>query len=322
MPRHALTERPTVRVEIASSGIDDSLQAITSDPFGAPFATGAGLRVPSFNPTNKNATQNRFLFLLATRQVQRRCRLVGIGQYLTIGTNAFGGEGSPQVRPLELAVTTPSFRFPDGNVSWHIVLEPNVSPKSRPLTDAPNFMRNKADGPALLYTGVPTFGADFTNPVTGAPVGGYAFPGAMTSYVAPEVQSEWRAIAGLGCFYDLRYAYNTSTVWSPNIEIAADSLMRISFYASVLQTAGSSPSYTTVPTPVYLPPEESFINSGWASSVFYWRIGGRLVFEDDLTAGLDCDTPLPKGPTQTPVNRGGLRSPSGKPRRYPGGKIT
>jgi hypothetical protein len=294
--RYAPPERPVVKNEVGASGIDEALQTLTSDPYGSTAPSGVGLRIPALVPNNPGAPAlNRYLFLLATRQVQRRCKIVGISQYLTIGTNAYSGEGSPQVRPLELAVTTPSFRFIDGNVSWHLVLEPNPSPRTRPLTDAPNFMQHKADGPALLY-GAATIGADFIDGVTGAPEGGYAGNGCITAYTAPAVQSEWRAIAGLGCFYDIRYQQNASSIWNPNIEIAADSDMRVSFYASVLQTAGTSPSQTSIPTPVYLPPEEGFINSGWTNPVLYWRVSGRLVVEDDLTAGMDCDEAAPLGP--------------------------
>ena len=97
--------------------MDDALQGLSSDPYNAPLASGPGLRVPSFQP-NGSGIYDRYLFLLATRQVNRRTIISGLSQLVTIGTNASSSlDGGIQMRPIEFPVTTPTFRFPDGNIS-------------------------------------------------------------------------------------------------------------------------------------------------------------------------------------------------------------
>lgn len=285
--------RNRLRFEVGASGVDEALQGLTSDPYGAPVASGPGLRVPAFVPTNPVASNNRMLFLLATRQVQRRCVIRGLSQTVTIGTNTpvvSGGDRTTQIieRPMELNVTTPTFRFPDGNISWHLVLEPNIrNVITRPLTDAPNFCFQEADGPALLYSTM-AYANGNVNPVTGAPAN---YPVGMTAYTPPTITSRWSPLGGLGCFYDLRFRSLDSSMWNKSvyIEVPAESNCRVSFYASVLQTAGNAFSNTTYPVCPSMSPEENFIASGWTNGVFYWRVGGRMVFEDEV--GIDCASP-------------------------------
>lgn len=283
---------PRLRFEVASSGVDEALQGSSSDVFNASVATGAGLRVPLVVPGGSPTP--RYLFLLATRQVQHRTRLTGIGQLVTIGTSAPAvAEGTAPSRPLEVNVTTPTFRFPDGNISWHLVIEPNIRTViTRPLTDAANFMFQEADGPALLYS-TAAYSAGNFNPITGAPA---IYPVGLTAYTPPTNHPMWRPLGGLGCFYDLRFPWDSDHIWdSLDIPIEVESNVRISFYASVLQTAGSAFGTVTYPSPVVdLPPEEGFISNNWPNGVFYWRVGGRMIFEDELETA-DCQPCGPKG---------------------------
>ena len=132
--------------------------------------------------------------------------------------------------------------------------------------------------------------------------------GGLSFYTAPDVvPMQWRPIAGLGCFYDLQFLPNGSSPWSPmQIEVPVTSNCRVSFYASILQTAGNAGTGTAVPSGALLPPEEGFIYANghsWANGVFYWRVDGRIIFEDDETADLSCgDAALDYG-GPTPVGR-------------------
>ena len=240
--------------EVSASGIDEALQGFSSDPFGASIGSGPGLRVPSF--VNDNDT--RYLFLRASRRldIRQKTRVIGWRELVTIGINtaqsvsrptAPGRPGAPppssQSLPIEIEVTSPVFRFPDGNVSFHLVREPLQVPfTQRPLTDAQNFLYVTSDTPALLYQ-TASFSAG-TDPITGAP--GYYMLN-MDGYTPPSaLRATWEPLAGLGNLHDLRTPYRDAHGWcSLNVEV--DGGCNIRLYASVLQTDPNTRSLPNIP---------------------------------------------------------------------------
>jgi hypothetical protein len=282
-------------VEVSTNGIDESLQGISNSPFGA-LPTAVGLRVPSLVPANGA----RYLFLLASRVVSHPTRIRGARQLLTIGSSrprAPGdGSGTPVVNPVELQVTTPQWRFLDGNVSWHIVREPNIRQRNSipPMTDTTSFRFLSSEGPALLYQ---TFTASIVDPFTGAPI---FYPTSLTAYTPPAIWQDWMPVAeNLFSFNDVRFPWNAAQAWSSlDIVVPVEAgAQRVSFYALVLQTGGSGrvqPFYSNpLAQSAFLPPETQFqLTNFYDTSVSnpapvtnYWRVGGSLVFEDADAGG-------------------------------------
>lgn len=272
------------RFDLSSSGVDEALQGFTSDPYGGGFPQGYGLRIPPVLPGGpvSPALRPRYLFCLATRTMTKRTRLLGIRQGLTIGINFLA---STPERPLELNVTTPGFRFVDGNVSWHLVSEPNTRPRNqKPSTDANNWSFLWSDGPAMLYQ---TFANTTVNPTTGAPL---IYNLGLTAYTPPNISSGWKPLYGnLGKFYDIRFPANADLSLEMKLDINRNE--RVSLYASVLQTDPAFPPRQVnvgSPPPLGTPPEEAFISSfsgggeGANNGPIYWRIFGSLIFEDEF----------------------------------------
>jgi len=272
------------RFEVASIGVDEALQGFSADPFDAFTPSATGLRVPSLIPANGG----RYLFLLATRQVNAKDRvhLRGWRQLVKIGISSPGGGAPPPSRPVELAVTTPDFRFPDGNVSWHLVREPMYTvDQTRKNTDLPNFMYQTADQAALLYQ-------SYTQ---SAPTGYYMLN--LTSYVPPTgMQGSWEPIGGLGNVHEIRAPWTNTDGWN-TLDERVTGPCRISLYASVLQTNPlNAARAVTFPvgslTSEGIPPEESFIANmaGIETGVVYWRVAGALMFEDEdkMVEAVEC----------------------------------
>jgi hypothetical protein len=271
------------RFEVSASGVDDALVGLSSDPFSPTGFPGVatGLRVPAF----VNSNDNRYLFLLASRSMPQgiNTRLRGWRQLVTIGINLPTDSGPPS-RVMELEVTTPTFRFPDGNWSFHIVREEPQGVDSRLLpTDMANFSHVSADQSSLLYQSA-TFAA---------PTGLYMV--GMTSYTMPRQRMmNWKPVANLGNVHDLRTSWRTPEAWdSLDEQVLGGS--RISLYATVLQTNPATrpnlnlPSPFPLGTPEGMPPEEAFIANftsgggdfGPIKGPIVWRIGGSLIFEDE-----------------------------------------
>lgn len=280
---------PTLSFQGGTSGIDEALQGLSSDPWQAPQPSSVGLRVP----TMQNTPATRYVFLLATRQLRGRTRIKGLRQLLTIGANAATVASGLAERPVEIQVTSPFWRFPDGNVSWHLVLEPNTRTNiQRPLTDAASCMWGESDSPAFLYTTGTTWGVKFVNPTTGAPIN---YNEGLTAYAPPsDIPARWEQVGGLGCFYDYRFPWVTGSGHNTlDIPLEASSNQRVSLYATILQTSGTTGADFTLPAwaPDGLSPEDGFV-AGYgtlssAISSYYWRVAGDILFDDED----DCDRP-------------------------------
>ena len=274
-----------LRQEISTTGVDEALQGVSSDPGPASaYSTWTGLRIPAvLSALATPATQPRYLFCLASVTFQNGIRLLGLRQGLTIGRDA--NQGTPPEWPIECWVTTPTFRFVDGNVSWHCVVErqPKIN-QGQPNTSTQNWQKLQSDGPAMLYQ---SFTNSNVNPATGAPI---VYSQGLTAYVPPSLSNSWEPVAGASNMHDIRFPWNSGHAWSSfgqgGIDIEGGG--RLSFYASVLQ---SNPLTRGLPTlsPTSLSsnaaPEECFIKD--FSTVVdeddlgpvFWRIMGSLLIE-------------------------------------------
>jgi len=286
-----MSKPKTLRQEISTSGVDESLQNVSSDPFTS-LAIGSytGLRIPPvLSAAATPATQPRYLFLLASTTFQRGIRLLGLRQGLTIGIDA--NLGSPPERPVEMWVQTPTFKFPDGNVSWHLMLERQPNRKTRtPSTDTRNWTFLQGDSPAMLYQ---TFTNTNVDATTGAPL--LSLVG-LTAYTPPDLTGVTESVGGLGTFRDLRFPWDSASAWR---SMGEDGLYipgggRLSFYASVLQTnpatRDSLPTKQMTTISSSNLPEESFIQDynvpageqAPAKGPVYWRIMGSLIVEKEV----------------------------------------
>ena len=293
------------RYELSASGIDDGRIGLSTDPWSNGVSQGPGLRIPPVLPQDHPATRPRYLFLLATRKILNPCWLIGMRQGLTIGCVLQAD--APVAYPLECPVTTPTWCFVDGNVSWHLVYEDNVEPNPHVLTitDTQNWAKDCSDSPAMLYS-------TFTNTnvgVNGEPI---LYMENLTAYTPPQLQNSLKPVAAdLKCFYDIRFPYASQGAWRSfggsggENGIRLEMGRRVSLYASILQSnpssrAASVPSVGTgAPhnvAPFGLPPEEAFlslitnnVNDGEGASAFapvYWRVLGSLIFEDEIEEGV------------------------------------
>jgi len=276
------------RFEVWTTGVDEALQGISSGPSvnASGFSPYTGLRIPAvLSASSTPATQPRYWFQLCSRRFTGKTRIVGIRQLLTLGVDANGG--TPPEYPMEMRVRTPTFRFTDGNVSWHLVHEqqPDVNGSS-PSTNTQNWMYLSSDGPAMLYQ-------SFTNTnlqPSGAPV---IYMEGLTAYTPPNTSQAWLPVGNLGSFNDVRFPWDGTLAWN-DLDIEVIGSGRISLYATVLQSnpqTRETPSNQVTSLSAYATPEEAFIKDlsftvGEETPVgpIYWRIGGGLAFEDEGVA--------------------------------------
>jgi hypothetical protein len=261
-------------IEITSTGIDEYNQGIASDPFGG--AEAVGLRVPTASTASVAATKSerhRYLFMLAAFSIgnSTEARIVGYRQLVTIGKNV-GTLAAP--RFVEQEVTTPGFRLPDGNVSFHIhrLGPPNAQgfPTGEPsnLTELRSFKKNFSIAPALLYDtySIPAGNAFYVN---------------LTAYAPPNGGRPWGTALRAGqqfTFYDLRTPWRSGKAWS-SLDMQLKGPDTVAFFASVRQSAGAQPpsgisSLSQIPQAM---PEEQFIAA--FPGAIYWRVGGSLILE-------------------------------------------
>jgi hypothetical protein len=276
-------ERPR-QVEIASSGFDEFLQLVGGDPFGG--TNSVGLRVPTLATPALSAggAQLRYLFNLASFTVGHGAcvRVRGYRQLATLGyAQPQGSEEDASVYVVEQEITSPFWRFNDGNISWHIHVfgGPNASdvPKgtTAPFTDVVrdtvSYKRYWADSPCLLY-----------GPGSGIAPGGI-YPNIAT-YIPPNNGKPWgSAIAShQGTFYDLRIPWRTHGAWD-SLDIPVRGPATVAFFASVRQSNPMSRLSLTPPfdgKSVYtggLSNEEQFLLN--FPNAIYWRVGGSLILE-------------------------------------------
>jgi len=178
--------------------------------------------------------------------------------------------------PLELEVTSPFWKFVDGNISWHLrrvgPLYQNTTATTR---NAEGLQFLYGQTPALLFQRAPADLGGYNPPYGGQPPGNVLVP-------------------DLATFHDLRFFWKTDDAWS-SLDIEFEGPCDIALFASVKQTD------PTTRTPLVIPPgvklstlqrEDAFIATpqapldprqeiGVAPDAKYWRIAGSLVFEEE-----------------------------------------
>jgi hypothetical protein len=259
------------KTELASSGIDEMLQGIGGDPFRSLDAVG--LRIPGL----ANDPTNRYLFQLVTIPVPRgtRVRVLGYRQLLTLGVLQPSGEQGGS-RLVELVVRTPTFRLPDGNVSWHMTKVTGKPPIENRLTNSDNFLfRYGRTGSQLVYETAhfPAANVDpFGRPDFYVTLDAYTPPNGGMPFGTPIMET----------VHDIRNPWDEphSEDW---LVKEVDGPGTIVMWASVRQTAlGGSPRIIQTPNPNNLqilgPDEEKFI-AQYPGQVKLWRVAGAVLYE-------------------------------------------
>jgi hypothetical protein len=254
------------RFEIASAGIDEELQFVGGDPYGG--VSSVGLRVPPL-PSPLGVPTGRYLFNLAsfTLAEAEQARIIGMRLFWTLGLKAGNG------RFIEQLVTSPFFKLPDGNVSWHMhTWGPGQIPiPTRGPNNLDNFKFLMSDTPALLYkaAGISTLPGFYIGiPTYTAPNGGRPWGTPLTSEQ--------------GTFYDLRAPWNAAGAWRAT-DIPLEGAGGYGIFASVAQTNAST-RLPVVPPATFFPnglsDEEQFLLN--FPTAIIWRVAASLIVEQDL----------------------------------------
>lgn len=253
---------PDRTYEVSTGGPDPSFQLQGSDPFASMTATG--LMIPTAPTTSP---RNRYLFALcgAAFPPGSRGRVRGIRQLLTIGGQTYvSAPNDPPLPPtitdrynVEFNVTTPTWRFSDGSVSWHLMRVPNLRPKSNVL-NAPGLLYRNAVQNALLYETL----APYVAPYGGRPPGQALVP-------------------SLSNWHDMRYPWQAWGI----VDAPFEGPCQIILFASVWQTNPDTRATFTGDGPSYLPPEEGFLWGSQVNAIQYKRIAGSLIFDEEQRGG-------------------------------------
>lgn len=272
---------------VSTTGIDEALQGLSTDPYGRNIPSAVGLRVPPvLSGGITPPAQPRYLFALATREIKADTVIRGIRTAVTIGVDA--SSDANRVLPIEFPVTSPWWRFPDGNVSFHLIREStDVTTLQMPSTNAASWRYKQTDQPAMIYD-TATFSAGSFNPQTGAPL---FYPVGLTAYKPPDINNIWQPIGNLGNMKGVLFPWEPQSDNKLNIPVVGNA--RITLYASVLQTNPTTRLTASLPDaagfyPNGLGPEDAFVASwtGLESTLApqYWRVYGSILFEDQFGA--------------------------------------
>lgn len=268
----APADRPISKRMIAyTQGLDPTKNFVGSGP--EPGDLGfVGLMVPELPTVDQ---QHRYLFRLLTIPVgeQFHARILSIRQLLTIcakvPTSEPVDEETPRladdVRPtilLERQVITPTWTFPDGNVSWHLrTTAPKATPDSpRPVGIPAGWSRDLFGmDPALVTLTDASIATPYVAPSHGIPPG--------------EIIMDWK---------DMRYPWYSRGNHS-GVEIDVAGPCDIILYASVHQTDPATrvtptlaPGSEMFTTDCGIEPEDKFWTA-FPDSARYFRIGAELV---------------------------------------------
>jgi hypothetical protein len=261
-------------IEISSSGPDEFLQLIGGDPFEG--SSAAGLRVPTLAlPAVAGTAKNRYLFNGCAFSIGEggRARILGYRQLVTIGQANVGEGESPTPRFVEQEVTSPVWRFQDGNV-W-MGLRYGGGPNMQgipPQTPVPYLPPNGTSfqfgmGSSLLYESI-TLPADDSFYVD------------LTAYVPPNAGRPWGDPIQSGCdWLSLQTPWRTHGAWN-SLDIEVEGPDTVAVFISVLQTDPSTRRPLAVPETVYpagIPAEEQFLLN--YPNAVYWRVGASLIVE-------------------------------------------
>lgn len=269
------------KFEYSTVQIDPYLQGaapLGGDAFAGNVSTG--IIIP---PTISTNTSGRYLCLLAYASFQqgRRVRLVGLRQYLSIGASQTV-DGA--VTYFEKQITSPLWRFPDGNVSWHVMALPPNTQRPAFLAGLPagvsGNVGNQIPGNAFVNARTPAI-LSLSSSTDG--VGAYMPPNGGRPYGHP-------LTADLGNIHDVRFPWDSANAWHYSVDVPINPPCDVALYASVKQTSTAARTVPAVPpSPVAgapaagfstLSPEDQFFLTFPATAV-YWRVAGALVFAEN-----------------------------------------
>jgi len=177
--------------------------------------------------------------------------------------------------PLEREVTTPFWKFVDGNISWHLrrigPLYQNTTATTK-NSESMQFLYGQT--PALLFQNLPSDFGGYVPPYGGQPPGNALIP-------------------DLATFHDIRFPWWSNQAWH-GLDIEIEGPCDIALFASVLQTNPLTRTPLVIPPGVplrTLQPEDAFIATpanpadprqqiGPAPNAVYARVAGSLIFEE------------------------------------------
>jgi hypothetical protein len=252
------------RYEISSRTFDPTLQAIGADPWGTAY--GLGVAIPP-TPPPTNDFKHRYLIQLArlSLNVHQKGRIVGLRQFVEIGTDvATGGTGSC-VYPVRRQVESPNWRFVDGNISWHLmrINTHYVAQDPTRTGESQAFLYSEGTA-ALLVLKAPGDIGGYVPPGSGIPIGTVA-------------------IEDLGAFGDMRFPWQGDQAqFSLDFDVMGPGDFVL--FASVQQTNPST--RCVLPTPdnlSVLSIEDQFVIQ--YPTAVYTRVGGSIVVELDNFMG-------------------------------------
>lgn len=248
-PNQALLDRAV----ISSAQFDESLNGIGGSALvGDLNSTGIPI------PTSSTSAQNeRYLFRLCGAVVPDRsvCVVRYLRQLLYIGAEVESEEGqADETWKFEIPVLDPLWRFPDGNVSWHLVKH---NPGRPGQTLFPGFpgqpqysQRTDMTTPALLASSPADLGY--------TPLGGGVPPGV--------------GVGGLATFRDIRYPWLARDHY---LGLQIQGPCTIQFYASVYQTdPDNRPNKPVAIEQAALRREDVFVLN--YPNAVYTRVGGSM----------------------------------------------
>lgn len=251
--------------EVSTTGVDENLQGLGSDPFGG--MSSMGLRVPTL-PTAD--VSGRYLAMLCAFSMGERAtgRILGYRQFVSIGVKQSGDP--PFI--VEMEVESPNWRFQDGNISWHLqqLGPPNnqgFPPNDRGPVDLRNFKFRFGMTPAFLYQTATVSGQFYVD---------------LTAYTPPNAGKPWGRPLRNGAWptvLDLRGNWRDDHAWVA-LDMPVEGPDTIVMFASVRQTDSDARPVAALPTPFYpegMAKEDVFLLN--FPGAIYWRVGASLIVE-------------------------------------------
>lgn len=190
---------------------------------------------------------------------------------------------------FEKQITSPRWRFPDGNISWHVMaLQPNIP--------SPAFLGGLPVGVTGNITNQAP-GFSFVNNTGASSILSLGSSGSDSKYTAPNGGRPFGVplTPDLGNIHDMRWPWDSANSWHYSLDVPINAPCDIVLYASVQQTfPGGRNNPVVPPSPIpgaasagfgALGPEDQFMLTFPATSQ-YWRVAGALVFAENCCE--DC----------------------------------
>jgi hypothetical protein len=248
------------RVVLCGANYDPTLAFVGSTPYPGDL-NSTGVLIPE-KPTVGSGV--RYLGRLCGLRLapNQRCIIRSIRQLLTIGADLSTADPNITV-PVELPVSSPTWRFIDGAVSWHLREVDSV------YAAGSGFRFNDTAPPLPPYSeGNPGFNAAVLMRALVAPDG--------TGYVPLNGGVPYGVdIAGLGDMRAMHWPWNGQYA-SNDLGVEILGPRDLVLYASVYQTDPETRPLITAPTTA-MGPEDKFITT--YPNARYWRVGAEMVVD-------------------------------------------